>query len=104
MSILWWVPTVFDRSTTRSRSSFTSIVACAVADFAATLFGNGVFTWFSYIKPFMIHVSGFSESAMIAISDAGRAGMVIGNLLSGKNLRSLQSACALRPPPTAPLW
>jgi DHA1 family arabinose polymer transporter-like MFS transporter len=32
------------------------------------MFGNaGVFAWFSYIKPFMINVSGFGESAIIAI-------------------------------------
>ena len=86
MSILWWVPTVFDRSTKRLREQFHFLSSPAPwLIFAATLFGNaGVFTWFSYIKPFMIHVSGFSESAMIAIMMLVGLGMVIGNLLSGK--------------------
>lgn len=86
MAILWWVPTVYDRATTRLREQFHFLSSPAPwLIFAATLFGNaGVFTWFSYIKPFMLHVSGFSESAMIAIMMLVGLGMVIGNLLSGK--------------------
>ena len=49
------------------------------------MFGNaGVFAWFSYIKPFMINVSGFGESAIIAIMLLAGLGMVLGNLFSGK--------------------
>ncbi|MED5645297.1 MFS transporter AraJ, partial [Enterobacter bugandensis] len=40
--------------------------------------------WFSYIKPFMINVSGFGESALMAIMLLGGLGMVLGNLFSGK--------------------
>lgn len=86
VSILWWVPTLFDRSTTRLREQFHFLKSPAPwLIFAATMFGNaGVFAWFSYIKPFMINVSGFSENAMIAIMMLVGLGMVIGNLLSGK--------------------
>ncbi|VDZ80541.1 MFS transport protein AraJ [Salmonella bongori] len=32
------------------------------------MFGNaGVFAWFSYIKPFMLYISGFSETLMTLI-------------------------------------
>ncbi|HBT0448635.1 TPA: MFS transporter [Klebsiella pneumoniae] len=53
--------------------------------FAATMFGNaGVFAWFSYIKPFMLNVSGFAESKMMLIMMLAGLGMVVGNLFSGK--------------------
>lgn len=86
VSILWWVPTIFDRSTARLREQFHFLKSPAPwLIFAATMFGNaGVFAWFSYIKPFMINVAGFSENAMIAIMMLVGLGMVIGNLLSGK--------------------
>ena len=86
VSILWWVPTIFDRATARLREQFHFLKSPAPwLIFAATMFGNaGVFAWFSYIKPFMINVSGFSENAMIAIMMLVGLGMVIGNLLSGK--------------------
>ena len=46
----------------REQPHFSLIVACAAAYFAARplVWQRRVFTWFSYIKPFMIHVSGFS--------------------------------------------
>ena len=49
------------------------------------MFGNaGVFARFSYIKPFMLNVSGFAESKMMLIMMLAGLGMVVGNLLSGK--------------------
>ena len=49
------------------------------------MFGNaGVFAWFSFVKPFMVNVSGFSEGMMTAIMMLMGLGMVLGNLLSGK--------------------
>ncbi|HCD2886017.1 TPA: MFS transporter AraJ [Klebsiella oxytoca] len=86
VSIAWWVPTLFDKSTTRLRSQFHFLTSPAPwLIFAATLFGNaGVFAWFSYIKPFMINVSGFGESAIIMIMMLVGLGMVLGNLFSGK--------------------
>ncbi|MEW5193621.1 MFS transporter AraJ [Klebsiella oxytoca] len=86
VSIAWWVPTLFDKSTTRLRSQFHFLTSPAPwLIFAATLFGNaGVFAWFRYIKPFMINVSGFGESAIIMIMMLVGLGMVLGNLFSGK--------------------
>src|SRR5690606_17655423 len=53
--------------------------------FAATMFGNaGVFAWFSFVKPFMVNVSGFSDLFMTFIMMLMGLGMVLGNLLSGK--------------------
>lgn len=49
------------------------------------MFGNaGVFAWFSFVKPFMVNVSGFSEGMMTVIMMLMGLGMVLGNLLSGK--------------------
>ncbi len=49
------------------------------------MFGNaGVFAWFSFVKPFMVNVSGFSEGMMTIIMMLMGLGMVLGNLLSGK--------------------
>lgn len=47
--------------------------------FAATMFGNaGVFAWFSYVKPYMMFISGFSETAMTFIMMLVGLGMVLG--------------------------
>lgn len=49
------------------------------------MFGNaGVFAWFSFVKPFMVNVSGFSEAFMTVIMMLMGLGMVLGNMLSGK--------------------
>ncbi|MFW8079752.1 MFS transporter AraJ, partial [Klebsiella pneumoniae] len=62
MAIFCWVPTLYDRATTRLREQFRFLASPAPwLIFAATMFGNaGVFAWFSYIKPFMLNVSGFA--------------------------------------------
>ncbi len=50
------------------------------------MFGNaGVFAWFSYIKPFMLNVSGFAESKMMLIMMLAGLGMVVGNLFSANS-------------------
>ncbi|MDY0877395.1 MFS transporter AraJ [Klebsiella aerogenes] len=86
LAILRWVPTLYDKSTTRLSEQFRFLKSPAPwFIFAATMFGNaGVFAWFSYIKPFMINVSGFSESAMMFIMMLVGLGMVLGNLFSGR--------------------
>ena len=49
------------------------------------MFGNaGVFAWFSYVKPYMMYISGFSEALMTFIMMLVGLGMVLGNLLSGR--------------------
>ena len=86
LAILRWVPTLYDPSTARLSEQFHFLRSPAPwFIFAATMFGNaGVFAWFSYIKPFMMNVSGFSESAMMLIMMLVGLGMVLGNLLSGR--------------------
>lgn len=86
LAIIAWVPTLFDKSDARLREQFHFLKSPAPwLIFAATMFGNaGVFAWFSYIKPFMMNVSGFSEGAMMFIMMLVGLGMVLGNILSGK--------------------
>ncbi|WP_285286213.1 MFS transporter AraJ [Klebsiella pneumoniae] len=86
LAIFCWVPTLYDRASTRLREQFRFLASPAPwLIFAATMFGNaGVFAWFSYIKPFMLNVSGFAESKMMLIMMLAGLGMVVGNLFSGK--------------------
>lgn len=85
-SALVWIPHIFDKSQTRLRAQFHFLRKPEPwLVFAATMFGNaGVFAWFSFVKPFMTSVSGFSESSMTAIMTLMGLGMVLGNLLSGR--------------------
>ncbi len=86
LAIFCWVPTLYDRASTRLREQFRFLASPAPwLIFAATMFGNaGVFAWFSYIKPFMLNVSGFAESKMMLIMMLAGLGMVVGDLFSGK--------------------
>lgn len=48
----------------------------------AIMLGNGgVFCWYSYINPLLVHVSGFAPSSMTYLMVVAGAGMVVGNLL-----------------------
>ena len=50
-----------------------------------TMFGNGgIFCWFSYVTPQMIHEAGFSPHSMTAVMMLAGLGMTIGNLVGGK--------------------
>lgn len=50
-----------------------------------TMFGNcGVFCYYSYINPLLIHVSGFEHSQLSVIMVVAGLGMVAGNLISGR--------------------
>lgn len=50
-----------------------------------TMFGNGgVFCWFSYVTPQMIHEAGFSPGNMTLIMMFAGLGMTIGNLVGGR--------------------
>ncbi|WP_300729571.1 MFS transporter AraJ [uncultured Bacteroides sp.] len=50
-----------------------------------TMFGNGgIFCWFSYVTPQMIHEAGFSPANMTLIMMFAGLGMTIGNLVGGK--------------------
>ena len=72
LAIFCWVPTLYDRASTRLREQFRFLASPAPwLIFAATMFGNaGVFAWFSYIKPFMLNVSGrYSPLRIAAMTD-----------------------------------
>lgn len=86
LSVLLWVPDIHDKSEIKLSEQFQFLKKPEPwLIFAATMFGNaGVFAWFSFIKPFMVNVSGFSEGMMTAIMMLMGLGMVLGNLLSGK--------------------
>lgn len=85
-AIFFWVPDIHDKAQGSLREQFHFLRSPAPwLIFAATMFGNaGVFAWFSYIKPFMMYISGFSETSMTFIMMLVGLGMVLGNLLSGK--------------------
>jgi DHA1 family arabinose polymer transporter-like MFS transporter len=86
LSILAWVPKLYDKSEARLSEQFRFLKKPEPwLIFSATMFGNaGVFAWFSYIKPFMLNVSGFSELFMTVIMMLMGLGMVLGNLMSGR--------------------
>ncbi len=86
LSVLLWVPTIHDKTAARLTEQFHFLKRPEPwLIFAATMFGNaGVFAWFSFVKPFMLNVSGFSEGGMTAIMMLMGLGMVLGNLMSGK--------------------
>lgn len=51
----------------------------------ATMMGNAsIFCWYSYINPLLTEVSGFTNQNFIFLMMLAGAGMVIGNLISGK--------------------
>ncbi|WP_342320647.1 MFS transporter AraJ [Kosakonia sp. BYX6] len=86
VSVILWVPNLYDKAPTRLSEQFHFLKKPEPwLIFAATMFGNaGVFAWFSYVKPFMVNVSGFSESAMTLIMMLMGLGMVLGNMFSGR--------------------
>ncbi|HDR2832804.1 TPA: MFS transporter AraJ [Enterobacter mori] len=86
LSVLLWVPTLHDKSEIKLTAQFHFLKKPEPwLIFAATMFGNaGVFAWFSFVKPFMVNVTGFSEGMMTVIMMLMGLGMVLGNLLSGK--------------------
>ncbi|WP_276867490.1 MFS transporter AraJ [Enterobacter oligotrophicus] len=86
LSVLLWVPKLYDKTETKLTEQFHFLKKPEPwLIFAATMFGNaGVFAWFSFVKPFMVNVSGFSEGGMTIIMMLMGLGMVLGNLMSGK--------------------
>ncbi len=86
LSVLIWVPDIHDKAEIKLTEQFQFLKKPEPwLIFAATMFGNaGVFAWFSFVKPFMVNVSGFSEGMMTIIMMLMGLGMVLGNLLSGK--------------------
>jgi DHA1 family arabinose polymer transporter-like MFS transporter len=85
-SIAFWIPDLRDEAKGRLREQFHFLKNSAPwLIFAATMFGNaGVFAWFSYVKPYMMYISGLPEASMTFIMMLVGSGMVLGNLLSGR--------------------
>lgn len=86
VSVAFWVPNISDEVKGKLREQFHFLKSPAPwFIFSATMFGNaGVFAWFSYVKPYMMYISGFSEALMTFIMMLVGLGMVLGNLLSGR--------------------
>ncbi len=86
VSVAFWVPNISDEAKGKLREQFHFLKSPAPwLIFSATMFGNaGVFAWFSYVKPYMMYISGFSEALMTFIMMLVGLGMVLGNLLSGR--------------------
>lgn len=86
LSVLIWGPDIHDKAEIKLTEQFQFLKKPEPwLIFAATMFGNaGVFAWFSFVKPFMVNLSGFSEGMMTIIMMLMGLGMVLGNLLSGK--------------------
>ncbi|PLR31426.1 MFS transporter AraJ [Chimaeribacter californicus] len=86
LSVISWIPDISDKASTTLREQFRFLASPAPwLIFLATMLGNaGVFAWFSYIKPVMLGVSGFSEAAMPGIMMLAGLGMVLGNLVSAR--------------------
>ncbi|MGD8162751.1 MFS transporter AraJ [Pantoea sp. FN0307] len=85
-SIVFWIPDISDNAPTKLSEQFHFLKSAAPwLVFLATLCSNaGVFAWFSYIKPVMIYVSGFSDQVMPLIMMLAGLGMVLGNIVSGR--------------------
>lgn len=86
LSVIFCIPDITDNAPTKLREQFHFLRSAAPwLIFLATLFSNaGVFAWFSYIKPVMINVSGFSETMMPWVMMLVGLGMVLGNIVSGQ--------------------
>lgn len=61
---------------------FKTIKAWHILLIVAIGFG-GLFAWFSYIAPLLIHVSNFDEGNVSYLMIVAGAGMVVGNILGG---------------------
>ncbi|MGG7446931.1 MFS transporter AraJ [Kosakonia oryzendophytica] len=86
VSVIFWVPDLHDTAPTHLREQFHFLRKPEPwLIFAATMLGNaGVFAWFSYVKPFMVNISGFSPTAVTLIMMLMGLGMVLGNMFSGR--------------------
>lgn len=84
---IWrWVPDVEGLEDTGFKGQFRFLRKPAPwLILGATALGNGgVFCWYSYINPLLIHVSGFSVESVTALMVLAGFGMVVGNLVSGR--------------------
>lgn len=86
LSIYKWIPYMAPLPNTGLKGQFRFLKKPAPwLIIFATMFGNGgVFSWYSYITPFMTKVAGFAPAVMSLLMVLAGAGMCVGNLLGGR--------------------
>ncbi|XNM55777.1 MFS transporter [Escherichia coli] len=96
-SVYFWVPDIRDEAKGKKTSTISFFTQpCPVVNFRRyDVWQPGVFAWFSYVKPYMMFISGFSETAMTFIMMLVGLGMVLGNMLSA-GFQDVIHHCALQ--------
>lgn len=81
-----WVPNVSVKQSTDLKSQFAFLKKPLPWLLMITIMlGNGgIFCWYSYISPIMLHEAGFSAAQMSWVMVVAGLGMVLGNIFSGK--------------------
>lgn len=86
LALVWrWVPRMDPLPDTGLKGQFRFLKNLAPwLVILATMFGNGgIFCWYSYVNPLMVHVSGFPVHTMTFVIMLAGFGMLLGNLLGG---------------------
>lgn len=80
-----WVPSMQPLPDTGLRGQFRFLRSAAPWLVLVTvMLGNGgIFCWYSYVSPLMMHTSGFSADAMTLVIMLAGFGMFVGNLVGG---------------------
>ena len=84
---IWrWIPPVENLPDTGFRGQFRFLRSPApwLLIFATMLGNGGVFCWYSYVSPMLVHVSGFSPDRLTLLMILAGFGMVVGNLTGGR--------------------
>ena len=84
--IRMWVPALPALPDTGLRGQFRFLRSPApwLLIFATMLGNGGVFCWYSYVSPMLVHVSGFSPDRLTLLMILAGFGMVVGNLTGGR--------------------
>lgn len=85
LSLYLWLPKLKPLKTVTFKEElefFKTIKAWHILTIVAIGFG-GLFAWFSYIAPLLIHVSQFDASQVSYLMIVAGAGMVVGNIMGG---------------------
>ena len=83
--VAWWVPRIPALPDTGLRGQFRFLRHLAPwLVIGSTMVGNGgIFCWYSYVSPLMIHTSGFTEENLTLIIMLAGFGMFAGNIVGG---------------------
>ena len=81
-----WVPSVEGVKIASLRDQFRFLKSLAPwLLLLATMFGNGgIFCWYSYINPLLVHLAGFSKNSISIMMILAGIGMVAGNICGGR--------------------